>query len=278
MTRPTLGWTDLHGPVLVLVALMGAASAAAQLEDSGVAAELAVTAVITAAVGMLLDAYGGTLVGLVAAASFIAVRQLQLNWDGSQVVLVGVEVLALIGAGTVAGALGGTFRHRVAAASSGATTFGSSSLVSRDVAVARLEEELLRARAHDRPLSVAVLSAHFKGGATESETRANVLRAVTRVVEHRAARTDVAFAVWPDRVGLIMPETDESAAWDRIAKIIDGVEGTSFAGRVDRTRTRISEVADVAVGVQQAGNGDAEFLIALAEEQSQQASQGGSTT
>ena len=152
-----------------------------------------------------------------------------------------IEMIALLGAAAIIGALLAAFVWRLSSALSRALAEQKAlALVDPLTGLAnhrhfhgRLAEEFARARRHDRDLSLAVLDIdHFKrvndsnghpaGDAVLRET-ANRLRALARA-------DDLLARVGGEEFAWIMPETDEAAAHMALERARKAFSSTPFAG------------------------------------------------
>lgn len=242
MDRVMSAWTSSHTAVAAVVMATSAGAFAANLETTRYAALVAVALVVTATAGLLVDALGGIVVGLVAAAAVTAVKQLDGAWASATFWHSLVETIAMVVTGCAAGLVGRGLRTRgasrgapVASARVGelllGPVFGSLGLLDADLGMARLEEEVERAREHRRPLTLALFAAELVDSDLSLQGREAGLRALVRAIETRIQETDVPFAFAENEVAAIMPETSASAAWSRIGRIADALDVAKFRDR-----------------------------------------------
>lgn len=223
-------------------------------------------------VSLNFDAFAGIVVGLACAAALIAVKRATGRWNDDAFWTSAIETLALVLAGATSGWAGVALRQPFtrADASTGpasrvAPALGSLGLLPYDVALLRLEEEVERASEHRRPLAVLVMDAEIATEAPEVE-RAGALRAVTRILETRLHDRDVPFAITPERLGAIMPETDAAGAWERVGGIVDALAEATFKSRAAGERVLVADLVRVHAGISELSSGatSAEALLGRA--------------
>jgi GGDEF domain-containing protein len=264
------GWTDRHVPVaLALVAaVLGGVIAMAEPAPHHLVAVGAVVATVLMA--LFVDAFGGLVVGVAVAAVTVAVKQLRDEWTprafGTSLAL--VVVLTLLGwlVGMVSGGI-----HRSRATGDGASgalapAYGSLGLLTAEVALARLDEEVARARRHRRPLTVVVLRVRITDGSLDDRARTAARRTVARLVETLLRDTDVPFDLTPEEFGAILPETGGAAAWDVIGPVLDAASRAAFTVREEDERRSLVECAELHAGLALLGGAvaDADSLVAAA--------------
>lgn len=243
------GWTDAQSRVAIAgaVALMGSATAVA--EATSLAVLVVVAVAITFVVSLAGDAWFGLVVGLALAALLTFARQQTGNWLPSHFLPAAVESAALLLTGLTAGRVG---RHlRVRAPSTGIESsptpgvFGSLGLLPGDLGLLRLEEEVARASAYERPLSLMLMEIHIVAQELERAARAEAERGVARLVESLLRDTDVPFALAAHQIGAILPETDAEAAAVATARILEAIAVGSFTDRGVGQRRRLADVASL---------------------------------
>jgi GGDEF domain-containing protein len=269
MHRLISGWTEQHVPValaLVVAVLGGAVASTAPAPYSLVG----VGAMVATALGALfLDALGGLALGVVLSAGVVLSRRLGEVWTRDSFVTALTLVLGLAALGWLTGMVSAGIHRRVdREPERGEVTpaFGSLGLLTADLATARLEEEVVRARRHRRPLTVVVVRVTVGDPALPPPARAAALRAVARLVESMVRDTDVPFALGPDEVGAILPETDAPAAWDVVGPVLDAATRATFAVREQEERRRLVDVAELHAGLAVLGDrtADADTLLEAA--------------
>lgn len=253
MTRRTWGWTEGHLALLSLVITLLISASAALTERAPLTWWVLGAVVGSCLLGSLLDAYGGLVAGLACAAVLVAVRQYADRWSADDFAAAVVEVLAIIAAGAVCGTVAQRLRHLADRPDRQAAAFGSLGLLPLGAATNRLDEELERARTHRRPLTLAVFSVRVTAPELDRGAQTRAVRSVARIVEHRAAETDVPFAVTEDQLGLILPETDQGQAWERVGEVLDALEEATFTAGLDRRRLAVSDVTAYSAGIVEAG-------------------------
>lgn len=266
MARRTSGWTECHPGLILLVITLLVSAAAGLSERSPLTWWVLVAVMFSCFLGLLLDAYGGLVAGLACAAVLVAVRQYADRWSPDDFGPAVAEVLAIVATGAVSGAVAQRLRSLTNRPERQAAAFGSLGLLPLQVAINRLDEELERARAHQRPLTLAVFSVRVTAPELGIDSQEAALRSVARIVEHRAAETDVPFAVTEDQLGLILPETDQGQAWERVGEVLDALENATFTAGPDRRRHAVSDATDYSVGIVEAGpeHSSAEALLEAA--------------
>ena len=224
-------------------------------------------------VSLNFDAFAGIVVGLACAAALIAVKRATGRWNDDAFWTSAIETLALVLAGATSGWAGVALRQPFtrADASTGpasrvAPALGSLGLLPYDVALLRLEEEVERASEHRRPLAVLVMDAEIATEAPEAIEHAGALRAVTRILETRLHDRDVPFAITPERLGAIMPETDVAGAWERVGGIADALADATFMSRATGERVPVADLVRVHAGISELSSGatSAEALLGRA--------------
>ncbi len=251
MARLTSASTDRRRAAAAALVAAVAAGALATVEPAAYSL-LGVTAVVvTAGSALLLDAFGGIVVGLAAAAVTIAAQRVTGVWTAERFGQSLGFTLCVVALGWLAGLLAARLRARPGeSAERGALrpAFGSLGLLPEDAALARLEDEILRSRRHRRPLCVLVLRVAMDGQESAA-VRAGATRAVGRVLETLLRDTDVPFALAPHELGAILPETGPDDAWDLLGPILDAAATASFAVRDDGERRSVAELAELHAGL-----------------------------
>lgn len=255
MARPTWGWTDHHTAVALMVASVSAASLAGVTEAVPVPVAVAVAVALCAAVSLLLDGFGGAVVGIACAAGLVAVRRATGHWQDPDFVAALVQTLALVATGVTGGLAGSRLRSGPAAValSPFRPVYGSLGLFGQDEAMARLEEEVDRAREHRRPLSLVLLDVKLKNPKLAEAGGAAAMRAAARIVENRVGDRDVPFALASDRLGVILPEANRMRAWEVVADILQAIDGARFTFGSEREQRSLADDIDINVGLAQYG-------------------------
>lgn len=272
MGRLISGWTDQHVPVaLALVAAaLGGAVATSRPWPHDLVAVGAVLA--TALLALFVDAFGGLVVGVATAAGTVAGMQLGGEWSPRGFWASLALVLALVALGWLTGMVSAGV-HRARETSAGPTegaapAYGSLGLLTAEVALARLDEEVARARRHRRPLTVVVFRAHVTDESLDDRARTAARRALARLVESLLRETDVPFALGQDELGAVLPETDGVASWDVIGPVLDAASHAAFTVREDDERRSLVDCAELHVGIAVLGDAlpDADSLVTAARE------------
>ncbi|MFC5380882.1 hypothetical protein [Aquipuribacter nitratireducens] len=231
---------------LVTAAVVGALT----VGDPAVPATATLVAVaVCAVVPVAADGLVGLLVGLLSAAALVVVRQWTGAWTPESFGRSLATTVLLLLLGWAVGRLGKRLRgsSRPEPSLAQAAAFGSMGLVTEVVAEARLEEEALRAQRHRRVLSVMLVRTSVVDGSADRADAAQ--RVAARHVEAALRRTDVPFALAPDLVGAILPETPAEGAWQVAGSLLERVADTTFTDRDERSRQRLGDHATVAVGI-----------------------------
>jgi GGDEF domain-containing protein len=248
--RMTSGWTDRHVVVALAVIGAGVTGVLTRAEPEpfhlAVGAALAVTTVLA----LPLTPFGGMVVGLGAAAAVIAGKRWWRVWDQQWFLVSMATTVALVVVGGLVGMAGSHLRERGRPGRPGPEpAYGSLGLLATDAALARLDEEIARARRHDRPLSVALLRTEITEPDLSASARTRAHRTVARLVESLLRDIDVPFAVEVAEVGAILPETDAEAAWELLGPLMDAASRASFTVREDNERRSLADCAELHAGL-----------------------------
>ncbi len=263
----TSAWTDRHTSVALGLVLVSTAILLIQPEPYFLRVALAAALTAVAVAALATKPFGGLVIGLVGTAALILLKKLTGRWNETMFWTAIFESVSLLSVGAVMGSAGARMRTKVSHDTAAPTKIlspvhGSLGLVSTEVALARLEEELERAQDHDRPVSVILLTTTFKDGDVAPETEEAALRAVARLVESHVRTIDLAFGIGADEVGVILPEASSAQAWELAGPIIDATHHAQFADRAgNRTRT-LNDTVVIDVGVATSAHScDAEQLL-----------------
>jgi GGDEF domain-containing protein len=245
--HPIPGWTERHSLVAVLgvVALCGAG---VSLMEGPAEAGIVVGALApTVVLGLAWDSWIGVVIGLGAAALVTFVRQTTGTWLPANFAPAALETAALVVTGWAAGRTGSLLRnsgwssaHEVSDAPG---AFGSIGMLSADLALVRLEEEVARATSYRRPLSLLLLDIDVIDETLADAARDEVVRATARVTETMLRDMDVPFLFAFHRMGAILPETNITAASVAAGRILETISTATF---VDRDRAQRRGLADAA--------------------------------
>lgn len=255
MARPTWGWTDRHTAVAVMVTTASAASLAGLTEAVPVPLAVAAAVAVTAAVSLLLDGFGGAVVGIACAAGLVAVRRATGHWQDPDFWAALVETLAIVATGVAGGIAGSRLRNGSAAPALRPfePVYGSLGLFGQDEAMARLEEEVDRAREHRRPLSLVLLDVTVKNPDLSEAGGAAAMRAAARIVENRVGDRDVPFALATDRLGVVLPEANRTRAYETVAEILGAIDSARFTFGPEREQRHLADDINLHVGLAQYG-------------------------
>ncbi|MDP9389900.1 MAG: hypothetical protein M3P89_00565, partial [Actinomycetota bacterium] len=221
----------------------------------------------TAVLALFFDAFGGLIVGLTAAAATVLAKQLAGEWTAAGFLpsLALVVVLILLGwsTGVVSARL---HQERRAAGKGDAATpaYGSLGLLTADVALARADEEVVRAHRHHRPLTVLVLRITLVDESLDAAARTAAHRAVARLLETLLRETDVPFALSNSELGALLTETDAARAWEVVAPVLEAASRAAFTVRQNDERRRLVDAAELHAGLAELSRAhpDADSLVA----------------
>jgi GGDEF domain-containing protein len=228
------------------------------------AAAVPAALMLAAIAGLRFDALGGIVVALALGAALTALKRLDGVWVPEMFWPAATETVALIVAASCAGWAGrqlgspgleGAREAAEPARTIVAPAFGSLGLLEADLGMARLEEEVERAREHARPLALAVFSAVPVDESLSAQGRSAGLRVLARAIETRLRKTDIPFALNEDEIAAILPETDPLDAWDQVSPITEAVVATSFRDRATETERRFSDRFVLNIGIAAPGPG-----------------------
>ncbi|WP_448614395.1 hypothetical protein [Modestobacter sp. URMC 112] len=253
MSKLMSGWTEQHALVALalVVAVLGGAVAAV---EPGPHSLVGVGAVVATALGALFfDAFGGLVVGLLAAAAVVGSRQLADRWTAESFAVALTLVVTLVTLGWLVGMVGAGIHRRRGRGDGGegaaSPAYGSLGLLTPEVAAVRLEEEVARARRHHRPLTAVVIRVSVTEQTLDPATRGAAQRAVARLVETLLRDTDVPFALGPGELGAILPETDATTAWDVVGDVLDAATKAAFTVREQDERRALVDCAELHAGL-----------------------------
>lgn len=268
MARLTSDWTDRHLSVAAAMLTAALAGALAMLADHPYGLVGLAVVALTLLVALSLDAFGGIVAGFVGAAVVIAARQAGGAWTPDTFGLSLSVSVALVVLGWRTGTLSAGLRTRrgedTSASGSPAAAEGSLGLLTADHALARLDEEVVRARRHRRPLTVVLVQTEITDPQLPADARRIARRTVARLVEGLVPETAVPFALEEDVVGAVLPETDEASAWELLGPVVDAAARASFAVRQEGERRSLIDCAELHAGLTTLSpqHADADALLA----------------
>jgi GGDEF domain-containing protein len=245
-------WTEQQALVATaaVVALIGAG---AGLTEGGVGGLLLTGAVAIVFVAALAwDSWVGLVIGLGAAALVTFIRQATGSWMPVEFGPAAVESVALVATGWSAGRAGSRLRLGDARAlehSNAGGVFGSVGMLSADLGLVRLEEEVARGTSYQRPLSLMLLEATIMDAALGKAVRDEAFRAVARVTETMLREMDVPFLFTHRRMGAILPETDSGAAAIATGRVLEGMAATTFVDRQSNLRLPLASAVTLRLAV-----------------------------
>lgn len=261
LRRMTSGWTELHLPLVAATLVAGVASWTAA--GVGGPAGLAIVGVIAVVglVALLADAFFGIVAGLLgAAATVFAITTTHPHRGLADAALYAATAVLVLVFGALTGSVGegirrGRRRAERIAAGAVAPTQGSLGLMSAADAHLRLEEEIIRAQLHARPLSIAAVTMATYGDELSPESLRRAQRAVARVLDTELRPTDIPFAgEKPGEFGVIMVETEAGSAGDVLESALILARDAMFADRETGERRYVGDVAFVLLGVAEVGD------------------------
>lgn len=246
----TTAWTDRHGRVALLVVAVAGSLLAGLREEWQVTAVVALAVLVASTVALVLDQFGGLVVGIGAAALLTAGRRAADLWTPEDFPLALTQVVAVVLTGWLAGRVGVALRETEdgGTPTAAAPAFGSLGLLDMDTAMLRLDEEVERARTHDRDLTLVLLRVEVRDTSLDEAAVAGAQRAVARLVESRVREADVPFAAAHGEFGVLLPETSAIEALEPVARILDGVTTGRFAVRGQGRERQLADTVEVTVG------------------------------
>ncbi len=245
------GWTKQHARVAALAATIVAAEAAAAYEPGYYRLTSSLVIVVTVVAALFVDGFGGIVVGVAGAAAAITLKRFTGAWTDDTFTTSLALTVALVTVAWLAGMVSSDVHNRPLSRDPDAplaAAQGSLGLLPGDAALARLEDEFIRARQHRRPLSVVVLSIHVTE-TLDAVARQSASRSVARLLETLLRDTDVPFALAPSEIGAILPETSGTDAWDVISPVLDAASHATFTVREQGERRSLADVAEVRTGL-----------------------------
>jgi len=251
VARLTTDWTDQHISVTGALLAAGTTGGLAALGEGTYALWGLGALALTLLGAMATDAFGGIVSGFVGAAAVIAARRLGGDWTTADFALAASLSSCLVVVGWATGVASVRMRPTLAvrALADAEPAFGSLGLLPAPLALARLDEEITRARRHGRPLTVVLVSAEATDPDVSGAGRSALHRTVARLVESLVPDTAVPFALSPEEVGAILPETDEHAAWELLGPVVDAAARASFTVRDQDERRSLVDCAELHAGL-----------------------------
>ena len=251
MARVTTAWTEQHVSVVGALLATAVTGGVAALGEGHYALWGLAALLLTVVGAMATDAFGGIVAGFVGAAVVITVRQAGGDWTPADFTLGLALSVCLVVVGWATGVASARMRPAidVRALPGAEPAFGSLGLLPGPLALARLDEEVTRARRHGRPLTVVLICAEPTDPDLSSAARDALHRTVARLVESLVPDSAVPFALAPDEVGAILPETDEQAAWELLGPVVDAAGRASFTVREQDERRALADCAELHAGL-----------------------------
>ncbi len=249
--RLTSAWTDAHAGLVAggaMLALLGALSVSGSVASLDVALTTLAVALVAFVLASLTDAFGGMLVGLVAAAVFTAVHQYLPDARPMSFATQAITLGLLFLLGTSSGLVADRMRraHRISARGADHAILpveGSLGLLSSADAADVLTHERARAELHRRPLTTASIRVEFSDSGLAAEDVRRARRAVARSLETELRVTDLVFVDAAGQFGAILPETTPSGAVDVVESALMVARAATFADRAAGRRTSVGDVA-----------------------------------
>ncbi|NLU83811.1 GGDEF domain-containing protein [Rhodococcus sp. HNM0569] len=256
MSRPrqvTRGWTEIHTGVALCFALAVTAGLLGGTESGLMRVAVPALALVCLAAALFFDAFVGVVLGLAAAAGAVLLKRSLGVWDREQFSLAVATAACLLVLGWAAGFVGTRIRRTLRTAdASGADArpvFGAMGLLAEDRARPRLDDEILRARAHRRSLGLMIVHVQVIDPNLDEPARQAVHRAIARLVESLLRDVDVPFALSPDEFGAILPETDAAQGWSVVGPLVDAAARSTFTDRAAGGRRSVSDCAEISAGL-----------------------------
>lgn len=262
MAPVTSGWTERHSAVALAMGAACAGALVGLVEPPPYGWIVAGAVALVAVSALATEALAGIVIGLVGAAALIGVKQMGGVWGAAWFWTSLLETLILLLVGMTSGRAGERLRESRREPARPATSaaepsreagtgaaFGSLGLLPADLALARLEEEVERAKAHERPLSVVLFAVKVTGEGLSHDAREAAFRAVGRAVESRLRDTDVPFALTESEFGAVLPEADTLGAWERVGPIMDACQVMSFRDRSVPAPRALADAVELRVGL-----------------------------
>lgn len=262
-------WSGQHARLAGLVVMVVASQTAAAFEPGHYRYLAGLVLVTTVLAALLFDGFGGIVVGVTGAAALVAVKQRTGAWTDDSFVVSLALVVGLVASGWFAGMVSSDLHNRPLSRGVGfetASAQGSLGLLDQEAALARLDEEMVRARVHRRPLTVLLLTVETAHDLS-AQARDSAERTIARLLETLLRDTDVPFALSAAEFGAILPETDAAGAYDVIGPVLDAASQAAFTVRDHAgERRKFSEVAEVSVGLASSAGGyaDSDALLRAA--------------
>lgn len=255
--RLTSAWTDAHAGLIAgatILATLGALAVSGSVTALSVALSTIVVALVAFVLASLTDAFGGMLVGLLAAAAFTVIHQYlpaaaPLSF-ATQAVTLGLLFLLGMSSGIVADRM--RRARRISSRQGGHAIMpveGSLGLLSPADAATALAHEHARAELHDRPLSTATIQMVFTDQRLGEEEVRRARRAVARSLETELRVTDLVYVDAEGHFGAILPETTAAGAIDVIESALIVARSATFADREVGTRKPVADVAELQVEI-----------------------------
>ncbi|MDE9364186.1 hypothetical protein PZ938_01070 [Luteipulveratus sp. YIM 133132] len=237
----------------------GAAAAAAFIgggQTPSIGLGMIALIVLTLLISMCVDGFAALCVGLAAAAAAVFLFRLNDVWGSDHFFTVLVAAVTMLVLCWVGGQLGtalrelarGRFQAGVGEAGL-APVVGSLGLLTRGSAVVRLQEEIERAQGSGTALSLWVVDLRVTDKRMDAGSALRLKRGVARLVESLSRSSDVPFMVSETALGVILPGTDTTAAWDIVGPIMDAATRSTFADRSRGDRRRLSDHAELHSGL-----------------------------
>ncbi len=270
MARVTTDWTEQHISVVGAMLTAAITGGLAALGE-GPYAVWGIAALLLTIVGaMATDAFGGIVAGFVGAAVVIMARQVGGAWTPADFALALSLSWCLVVVGWATGIASVRMRPAidVRAVADAEPAFGALGLLPAPLALARLDEEVTRARRHGRPLTVVLISVEATDPTLSGAARSALHRTVARLVESLVPDSAVPFALAPDEVGAILPGTDGQAAWGLLGPVVDAAGRASFTVREQDERRSLVDCAELHAGLVSLSEDspDADRLLAVLQD------------
>ncbi len=191
---------------------------------------------IVAGIGLVTNVLGGSIASVGAVFAIVFINQLSGIYPRESLFInVATELIALLLVGPLAGRTAALidriyrravhWRTRARELSAHDETFG---VLKPDFAKTRLDEEILRAKTFNRPLSVVMMDIVPRHAPADGNGSAHVLQAMVRVARSLTAPPAVVARTGENQLSLILPEYTAERAAELSHRLMRHAEQTPF--------------------------------------------------
>jgi hypothetical protein len=242
-------WTEFRPRFGLLMAATLSAGVLIGLERG--ASQVLFALILVGAIGasLLRDGYMGVVIGLVGAGGLLLVQRLSGTLTQRHFFLLSAEVAAVMLVSWLVGILGHHLRTSVERATretagSVRPTANLMGVLSTDIGLHRLTEELRRRELSGGSLGLAVLSFQVSNPSDVDIPEA-ARRAIARHVESVVDDTDVVFAAHEDALAIILPTADWASGLSTLGRVAVAASEATYADPIDRSRRDVSHLVTV---------------------------------